>query len=242
MEVFIMDIERVPTGIPGLDDLIEGGFPRDSITLVAGSSGTGKTTLTIQYLYNGVVKFNEPGMYIGLGENIERIKNSALRYGMDLEKLADKDDSLVFADIPALEIGDIISLIDSIKPKFKRLVIDPISALSFKYDANLNIRQNIRDLVEAVRDKNITAFITTEVLENSNTISRFGEEFLADNVLVLYYFREGARRFRGLEVRKARMTNHSELIHLYKISSEETEESGEPSGVKVYPNEKVFQD
>ncbi|MHA1822088.1 MAG: RAD55 family ATPase, partial [Promethearchaeota archaeon] len=157
-----MEIERVPTGIAGLDDLIEGGFPRNSITLVAGSAGTGKSTMCIQYLYNGVVKYNEPGMYIGLGENIERIKMSAMRFGMDLEKLAESDD-LIFADIPALEISDIKSLIESINPKYKRLVIDPISALAFKYDANLNMRQNIRELVETVRDKQITALISTEV-------------------------------------------------------------------------------
>ena len=237
-----MDIDRVPTGIPGLDDLIEGGFPRNSISLVAGSSGTGKTTLSIQYLVNGVLKYDEPGMYIGLGENIERIKLSALRYGMDLEKLAE-DDKLIFADIPALEISDIKQLIESINPKYKRLVIDPISALSFKYDVQLNMRQAIRELTEKCRDREISTLITTEVLENSNTISRFGEEFLADNVLVLYYFREGARRFRGIEVRKARMTNHSELIHLYKITSEATDSDPDvQSGIRVFPDEKVFQD
>jgi circadian clock protein KaiC len=237
-----MDIERVPTGIPGLDDLIEGGLPSGSITLVAGSSGTGKTTLTAQFLYNGIVKYKQPGVYIGLGENIERIKQSMQRFGMDLDALAESDD-LVFADIPALDIADIKAIIESINPKYKRLVIDPISALSFKYDINLNIRQNIRELVEIARDKGMLAtWISTEVLENSDTISRFGEEFLCDNVLVLYYFREGARRYRGIEVRKARMTNHSELVHLYKISSEATEKTGKPSGIIVYPNEKVFHD
>ena len=49
-----MQLERVKTGIYGLDELIEGGLPKDSITLVSGNSGTGKTTLSLQYLYNGV--------------------------------------------------------------------------------------------------------------------------------------------------------------------------------------------
>ncbi|MHA1340316.1 MAG: RAD55 family ATPase [Promethearchaeota archaeon] len=237
-----LKIERIKTGIPGLDELIEGGFTKNSITLLAGSSGTGKTTFSIQFLYNGVVNFNEPGIYIGLGENIERIKQASLRFGMDLEKLAEND-SLIFADIPALEIDDIKSMIDSLNPKYKRLVIDPISALTFKYDSNLNMRQTIRDLIELIREKGISqTIISTEVLENSESISRFGEEFLCDNVIVLYYFREGARRFRGIEIRKARMTNHSDLIHLYKISSEDTEQSGKPSGIYVYPKEKVFRD
>lgn len=237
-----MIIERIKTGIDGFDELIEGGFTKNSITLLAGNSGTGKTTFCIQFLYNGIVKFNEPGVYIGLGENAERIKQSALRFGMDLEKLAEKD-SLVFADIPALEISEIKSIIDSLNPKYKRLVIDPISALSFKYNTNLDMRQTIRELVELIREKEISSsIVTTEILENSNAISRFGEEFLVDNVVVLYYFREGARRYRGLEIRKARITNHSDIIHLYKISSEETEKLGKSSGIYVYPREKVFKD
>lgn len=236
-----MEIERVKTNIPGLDELIEGGLPKNSITLVAGSSGTGKTTMSLQFLYNGIVTYGEPAIYIGLGENIERIKKAALRYGMDLDKLAENDE-LVFADIPALDVGDIRNIIDSINVKYKRLVIDPISALSFKYDANLNMRQTIRELIESLREKEITGWITTEIIENSNAVSRFGEEFLCDNVIVLYYFREGARRYRGIEIRKARLTNHSDLIHLYKISSEETEKHNKPSGVYVYPNEKVFRD
>ena len=234
-----MQLERVKTGIQGLDELIEGGLPKDSITLVSGNSGTGKTTLSLQFLYNGAKFYNEPGMYIGLSEDIERILLAAERFHMNLDLLA-KDDKLVFSDIPALEISEISEIINSVDKKFKRLVIDPISALTFRYEADVTMREKIRELVELIREKQITALITTELIENSNSISRFGEEFLCDNAIVLYYFREGARRFRGLEIRKARLTNHSEMVHLYKINSESQEETGIPSGIQVFPNEKVF--
>ncbi len=234
-----MQIERVKTGIQGLDDLIEGGLPKDSITLVSGNSGTGKTTLSLQFLYNGVKSYNEPGIYIGLSESIQRILLAAERFHMSLDQFAN-DDKLVFSDIPALEINEITKIVKSIDRKYKRLVIDPISALTFKYEVDVSMREKIRELVELIREKQITALITTELIENSNSISRFGEEFLCDNAIVLYYFREGARRFRGLEIRKARLTNHSEMVHLYKINSQSQEETGIPSGIQVFPNEKVF--
>ncbi len=224
------DFERESSGVQGLDDLMEGGFPRNFVILVAGSSGTGKTTLCIQYLVEGLKK-GEKGLYIGLGESTNIIKKSMLRYGIDLDKLAEND-QLVFADIPALDLEDISQLIDGMGPDVKRLVIDPISALLFKFERDIELRQKVRELTELIREKGVTALITTEVPENSELISRFGiEDFLSDGIVVMYYFREGARRFRGIEVRKMRGTAHSDLVHLYKL---------EPNvGVRVYPNEKA---
>jgi len=227
----LSDFERVASGIPGLDDLMEGGFPRNFIILVSGSSGTGKTTLCIQYLVEGL-KHGEKGVYIGLGESSNVMKKSILRYGIDLDKLAEHD-KLIFADIPALDLEEVSQLIDGMGPDVKRLVIDPISALLFKFDRDIDLRQKIRELTELIRDKGVTALITTEIPENSELISRFGiEDFLADGIIVLYYFREGARCFRDIEVRKMRGTAHSDLVHLYKL---------EPDfGVRVYPNEKAI--
>ena len=97
----------------------------------------------------------------------------------------------------------------------------------------MRLRQKIRELVEIIRSKQITALITTELPENSKGISRYGvEDFLADGVIVLYYFREGAKRYRGIEVRKMRGTNHSSDIHLYKITT--------GKGVEVFKNRITF--
>ncbi len=227
-----MTFNRVKTGIPGLDDLIEGGIPENFIILVSGTSGTGKTTFCMQYLVEGVLKYNEKGIYIGLGEDIEIIQKSMKNYGMDLEKLAE-DDKLVFADIPALEIDEVRTLLENISGDQRRLVIDPLSALLFKYE-KMELRQKIRELIEIIRDKNITALITTELPESSKGISRFDiEDFLADGIVVLYYFREGAKRYRGLEVRKMRGTAHSSDIHLYKLTT--------GKGIEVFKNRITFE-
>ncbi|MHA1149442.1 MAG: RAD55 family ATPase [Promethearchaeota archaeon] len=226
-----MSFKRVETGIPGLDELIEGGFPEDFIILVSGPSGTGKTTFCMQFLVEGVKK-GEKGIYIGLGEDIEIIQRAMKNYGLDLEKYAENDD-LVFADIPALNIDEVATLLDAVSQEERRLVIDPLSALLFRYQ-DMELRQKIRELIEIIRRKNITCLITTELPENSAGISRFGvEDFLADGIIVLYYFREGAKRYRGLEVRKMRGTDHSSDIHLYKLTT--------GTGVQVFKNRITFE-
>ncbi len=225
-----MTFKRVVTGIPGLDDLIEGGIPENFIILVSGTSGTGKTTLCMQFLAEGI-KHNEKGIYIGLGEDIEIIQKSMKNYGLDLEKMAEND-QLIFADIPALNIEEAAAILEGIGEDTRRLVIDPLSALLFAYQ-DMELRQKIRELVEIIREKNITALITTELPENSKGISRFGiEDFLSDGIIVLYYFREGAKRYRGLEVRKMRGTDHSSDIHLYKITTDQ--------GIQVFKNRITF--
>jgi KaiC/GvpD/RAD55 family RecA-like ATPase len=157
-----------------------------------------------------------------------------LRFGIDLDSYAESD-QLVFADIPALDLEEVSQLIDGMGGNVKRLVIDPISALEFNFANDIELRQKIRELVELIREKGVTALITTEIIENSDRISRFGiEDFLADGIVVMYYFREGARRYRGIEIRKMRGTAHSDMVHLYKIDPE--------VGVRVYPNEKALPD
>ncbi|MGV9197857.1 MAG: ATPase domain-containing protein [Promethearchaeia archaeon] len=222
-----MTFKRIETGIPGLDDLIEGGIPENFIILVSGPSGTGKTTFSLQFLVEGIQKYNQKGMYIGLGEDIEIIQKSMESFGMDLKKLGEKND-LVFADIPALELEEVEILLDGVSEDVERLVIDPMSALLFKYE-DMELRQKIRELIELIRSKNITALITTELPENSKGISRFGiEDFLSDGIIVLYYLKDKSKRYRGLEVRKLRGTNHSSDIHLYKITRNK--------GIEVFKN------
>ena len=60
---------RCPTGIEGLDDLIDGGFPRGRVILLAGTCGTGKTTFAVQYLVNGITKYGENGIFVTLEQN-----------------------------------------------------------------------------------------------------------------------------------------------------------------------------
>src|SRR5437899_270812 len=76
-------IERVHTGIPGLDHVLEGGFPKGARVLLAGGAGCGKTICCGQYLYKGATKFGEPGVYVSTEEPPSEFKANMLRFGWD---------------------------------------------------------------------------------------------------------------------------------------------------------------
>ena len=72
---------RVKTGIKGFDELIEGGFPKNSSILVCGGPGCGKTIFASEFIYNGAKKYNEKGMYVSFEQNSDSIKNQARQFG-----------------------------------------------------------------------------------------------------------------------------------------------------------------
>ena len=82
-----MSLERVPSGIDGLDAIIEGGFPRGSMILVAGNPGTGKTIFSAQFIYRGAVDYGEKGVYVSFAEGKKSFIDYMRRFGMDFERL-----------------------------------------------------------------------------------------------------------------------------------------------------------
>jgi len=103
--------DRCPTGIPGLDELMEGGFPRNRSVLLSGTSGSGKTTFAIQFLCNGILQYNEPGILISLEQDPKELKSDMRKYGFDLDKL-EKEGKLVIIDTSLARVG-IIKFDDS---------------------------------------------------------------------------------------------------------------------------------
>jgi len=95
---------RCPTGIAGFDELVEGGFPRKRSILLAGTCGSGKTTMAVQFLYNGIVKYNEPGILISLEEDPAELKSDMMNFGMDLDKV-EKEGKLVIIDSSLARVG-----------------------------------------------------------------------------------------------------------------------------------------
>ncbi|RLG92534.1 MAG: hypothetical protein DRO36_01120 [Candidatus Hecatellales archaeon] len=108
---------KVKTGIEGLDNFIEGGFPKGRVYLVAGETGTGKTTFALQYLYYGV-SYGDNGIYVTIDEKPERVVEDALTLGWDLEKLIDENRLLMvelspyFSDIKKV---DSVQIVDNLK-------------------------------------------------------------------------------------------------------------------------------
>ena len=87
------ELTRVATGIDGFDELIEGGFPKGRIIILTGPSGSGKTTFGMQFLYNGVIKFREKGLFVTLEEELSDLTSDMGRYGWNLERLVEEKKS-----------------------------------------------------------------------------------------------------------------------------------------------------
>src|SRR5205807_8313934 len=88
---------RTPTGIPGLDKLLSGGLPKGRIILLTGGPGTGKTILSSQYLVNGIMDYDENGVYVSLDENKQHVFEEMLDFGWDFEDL-ESNKKLIFLE------------------------------------------------------------------------------------------------------------------------------------------------
>ncbi|MCK5373162.1 MAG: AAA family ATPase, partial [Candidatus Aenigmarchaeota archaeon] len=199
-------INRVKTGVPGMDKLMEGGIPEGSVVLLSGGAGCGKTTFSCQFIMEGLNN-GENCLYITLEESPEDIKKDALQFGWDLSKHESSGAFRIMYYDP-FELKEIITRLKDLITvnKIKRLVIDSITLFGLYLKEEYNIRKELYHLVAALKETGCTALLLSEVTEgDSKKFSRYGvEEFVADGVIVLYYMGLGEGIFRNIEVRKMR--------------------------------------
>ena len=230
--------DRVKTGVPGLDELVEGGFKRSQVISVSGASGSGKTTFAVQFLYNGATMYNEPGLYITLGEQKKQIFANMLRYGWDLKKLEDEK-KILFVEYPPYEIEVFLSqevvIRDSVEMVgVKRLVIDPVSSLLMGYGDEQKRRERLLRLLERLRSLGCTSLMTSESvgIDTEVPLGKFEVELFSDGIIYLYNVRRRNQRQRAIEVIKLRGTKHSNKICPIEFTEH---------GIEVYPNREFFE-
>jgi len=206
-------VERINSGIPGLDDLIQGGFPKNSTTLVTGGAGTGKTIFCCQYLMDGL-KDGENCLYITVEENDEDIMRDAKEFGWNFEEY---EDSFEIEYLNPFQIrGDLAdqmplnNRVNSLIQKIgaDRVVIDSVSVLGMRAEGKAGVRQQLYELIELLKNNEVTTVMTAEIPEEQpNKLSRYGvEEFVVDGVIKLEYLSIGSESFGNLQVRKMRRT------------------------------------
>lgn len=215
------DVKRVTTGIPGLDNLVDGGLPEGSVTLVSGGAGCGKTLFSSQYLWNSLEN-GEHCRFISLEEPIEDIKADAQVFGWDFEKYEEENALKVSYIKPAAGERGFLDKVNELASEddVSRLVIDSISVMLGAYGGDeAEKRENLYGLIRSVKQSKATTLITSEIRENSgDSLSRYGvAEFVADGVIILYYSGVGEDTFRNLEVRKMRKTSHTPGTYPFKI-------------------------
>jgi KaiC/GvpD/RAD55 family RecA-like ATPase len=231
------DIERVPTGIPGLDEIIEGGLPKGRTVLVTGTAGSGKTTLGIQFLYTGATRYGENGLFATLQEESFDIVKDMARYGWDLEKLSQQQKlALVESGVPfevSEESMDIDTMLDIIhkhatKVDAKRIVFDSLAQLGLPYADLVSLRRDVMRLGSMLRELGCTTMLLTEMVEGDQKISRYGvEEFIAQGVIILHL----SPTYRAIQVAKLRGTKHDTGLHRMRITD---------NGIVVGPGEAPF--
>jgi KaiC/GvpD/RAD55 family RecA-like ATPase len=225
---------KCPTGIPGLDELLDGGFPRGRTILLKGECGTGKTIFGAQFVYNGVMKYNEPGILVLLEQNIGYFKRDVGQFNFNLDELEDagklviidaslsrfnltdtshkggKSFSLTSRDlIGTKEVVDII--IDAAKElKAERVVIDSLPALDNLVRSKENVRDVILYMNYKLQSKGLTSILVSDVLEHRSSDI---EGYVADGVIVLNYITAGPDAGRNMIIQKMRGTKHSDHIH-----------------------------
>ncbi len=228
--------ERVPTGIPGLDEVMAGGFEKGSYNLIAGGAGSGKSIFAMQFLVTGIEKFNEPGIFVTFEEKKENVYKHMLEFGWDLDKY-EKSGKFEFVEYTPEQVKKMLEegggLIESLinKIKAKRIVIDSITAFGLLFKDELGRRQAILSLIDLMRRWNATALLTAEFEPNVEKPSSASIEFEVDSIILLYYPREGDTRKRALEILKMRGTEHSKKIFPLRIGK---------NGVTIYPKERIF--
>jgi KaiC/GvpD/RAD55 family RecA-like ATPase len=227
---------KVLSGIPGLDELINGGFLEGSSVLVCGGSGTGKTIAALQYLYKGMEQYGEPGIYISLEEGATNLwwimkafqwnitkyeqQNKIKLYRIGLIEPAD------FAKKFPLEIEKIKSMVEEFGAK--RLVIDSTTAFAMWMPTESQIRYSLFRLVDELKEAKCTTVMTAETFGKRDQFSRFGvEEFVSDAVIALYL----KPPQRAIFIRKMRGSKHDQKIHPFTIDEK---------GFTVFPKEEIL--
>ncbi len=229
------DLEKIPTGIEGLDDMLYGGIPVNNQMLISGGPGAGKTLLTFEILYRNA-KRGVPSVFIPLEEDtpiILRNVKEAFPAFTDLDDLVKQNIIEIDGGGPALKVkevtdselysfGNIVSEIESLvkQNNSKIVVIDSVSMLKLVLGETSLYRKSMMGLISTLRRLNVTSLFTSELQSTERETLVFSPEFfMFDGVLNMYQIGERDRRVNMLEVVKSRGSNHSMALTPYEITS-----------------------
>ncbi|MEM3678015.1 MAG: ATPase domain-containing protein [Candidatus Bathyarchaeia archaeon] len=221
---------RVRSGFEGLDGVLEGGFPRGSLILLAGEPGTGKTVFSMGFLVRGA-ELGEPGVYVGFAEPRDTlIENLSRHLGVDLAGL-EAEGKLRILDYTALRGEGASTLLESILGevealKAERLAVDSFSAMAQALERPIDVRIMLQTILgRIVRGMGATTILVGEVPVGEAKMGLGVEEFVADGLIRLRSTELEGRPFRELEIHKLRGTRLHERRSVYTLEG----------GFKVFP-------
>jgi circadian clock protein KaiC len=190
-------LPKAPTGIQGLDEVTNGGFPRGRPTLICGSAGAGKSLLAMEFIVAGATEYGEPGVFIAFEETAAELTQNVRSLGFDLDRLAEEKKLIV--DFVRIERSEIDETGDyDLEGLFIRIgaAIDAIGAKRVALDT-------IENLFAGLQNQGITAE------RGEGALTRHGlEEYVSDCVILLDHRVTDQVSTRRLRVVKYRGTAH----------------------------------
>ena len=222
---------RVATGVPGLDEMLGGGFPEGHVVLVTGLPGTGKTCLGLQFLLAGAAA-GEKGVFLSLEEDTPQLLETARQFRWPVDGAVEHG-TLKLVRLDPRETRQSLNrvqgeLADELtRLKARRIVVDSVSLLNMLSDDESGRRSTLFALAGACRKAGATALLTAEADPRHPEVSRDGlSEYVSDGVLVLGYSAgaDGHRVGLSLRILKMRRTPHARTVQPYTIG---------PSGIVV---------
>lgn len=227
-------MERVAFGISGLDELVSGGVPVSSSTLAFGASGTGKTTLGLSFLLEGVRR-GEPGVLLTLEETLGQIRRNAASIGLDLES-AERAGLLHLSYTAPVELSTDRYLQDArdlvTRVGAKRVALDGLTSLSLGTISERRYQELVCAFAKTMRMLGVSLFATMETPESFGTsqITSKGMSYSADNLLYLRFVEMGGQLDRAISFLKARGIEVKSQVRRMTISRE---------GVRVQADERL---
>jgi len=226
---------KSPTGIQGLDEITNGGLPKNRPTLLLGNTGSGKTTMAIEFLVNGIEMFDEPAVFMAFEEKKDELVLNVKSLGFDLDKhiannkiyieqVLINPDEMRETGMYDLE-GLFVRLEQAIyKVMAKRVVLDSLDTLFNDFDSKI-LRSEFLRLLSWLKEKEVTAIITSEI--GDVFLTRQGiEEYVADCVISL-----DNRVINQIATRRLRIVKYRGSIH----GNNEYPFIIDEKGISVYP-------
>lgn len=233
-----MNMKLLSTGIEGLDELLRGGIPEKHMVVVFGGMGTGKSTLAMQFVINGLEN-GEKAIFMSLEERESEVIESAAGYGWDMEQYV-TDNKLILIKLDPNDLKSTLTRIKNEMPRLiksfgaTRLVIDSITLFEMMFSDESERRLTLFEIFSLLKETGVTAIITSEILREDTYSTRYGiVEYVADGVISLRNVRkDDLRDVRlAIEVVKMRRHDHSRSIKPYEITDR---------GIVVHSESEVF--